>query len=88
SADTKALESVISDLSQAIGSYKTIITKSTVPPGTNEKIAKQLIASGVSENLFNIVSNPEFLREGNALYDMLHPDKTVIGVQEGDHVSA
>ncbi|MCY8414674.1 nucleotide sugar dehydrogenase, partial [Bacillus spizizenii] len=88
SADTKALQSVISDLSEAIRSYKTIITKSTVPPGTNENIAKQLIASGVSENLFNIVSNPEFLREGNALYDMLHPDKTVIGVQEKDHVSA
>lgn len=88
SADTKALQSVIGDLSEAIRSYKTIITKSTVPPGTNENIAKQLIASGVSKNLFNIVSNPEFLREGNALYDMLHPDKTVIGVQEEDHVSA
>ncbi|MBU8677277.1 UDP-glucose/GDP-mannose dehydrogenase family protein [Bacillus subtilis] len=88
SADTKALQFVIGDLSEAIRSYKTIITKSTVPPGTNENIAKQLIASGVSKNLFNIVSNPEFLREGNALYDMLHPDKTVIGVQEEDHVSA
>ncbi|MBL3649977.1 UDP-glucose dehydrogenase family protein [Bacillus sp. RHFS10] len=88
SADTKALQSVISDLSQTIRSYKTIITKSTVPPGTNENIAKQLIASGVSANSFNIVSNPEFLREGSALHDMLYPDKTVIGIQKGDHVSA
>ncbi|MEG7357526.1 UDP-glucose/GDP-mannose dehydrogenase family protein [Bacillus vallismortis] len=88
SADTKALQSVISDLSQTIRSYKTIITKSTVPPGTNENIAKQLIASGVSANSFNIVSNPEFLREGSALHDMLYPDKTVIGIEKGDHVSA
>lgn len=85
--DVTALDHVLTDISQSIRSYKTIITKSTVPPGTNEKIEEDLIASGVSQSMFAVVSNPEFLREGNALYDMLHPDKTVIGVKKGDDVS-
>ncbi|MEC0697259.1 UDP-glucose dehydrogenase family protein [Bacillus atrophaeus] len=85
--DVTALDHVLTDISQSIRSYKTIITKSTVPPGTNEKIEEDLIASGVSQSMFAVVSNPEFLREGNALYDMLHPDKTVIGVKKGDEVS-
>lgn len=74
--------SVIEDLSKTIISYKTVITKSTVPPGTNEMIELLLMKKGVKRKYFDIVSNPEFLREGSAVYDMLHGDKTVIGLKE------
>lgn len=76
--------SVIEDLSKAIISYKTVITKSTVPPGTNEMIELLLMKKGVKRKYFDIVSNPEFLREGSAVYDMLHGDKTVIGLKKND----
>ncbi|EIJ81749.1 UDP-glucose 6-dehydrogenase [Bacillus methanolicus PB1] len=76
--------SVIEELSASIFSYKTIITKSTVPPGTNEMIEQLLIKKGVKREYFDIVSNPEFLREGSAVYDMFHSDKTVIGLKKHD----
>ncbi|KMK77324.1 UDP-glucose dehydrogenase family protein [Alkalihalobacillus pseudalcaliphilus] len=76
------LESVINELSSCINSYKVIITKSTVPIGTNQKIVEELIKLGVSPLHFDIVSNPEFLREGSAIQDMLSPDKIVIGVND------
>ncbi|MED0962962.1 UDP-glucose dehydrogenase family protein [Bacillus paramycoides] len=82
--DLKYLNSVIDILVPAITSYKTIITKSTVPPGTNQQLYETLIKSGVSSSLFNIVSNPEFLREGSAVRDMLNPDRTIIGIQKDD----
>ncbi len=58
---------------------KTIIIKSTVPPGTNEYIQTRLIESGKRKDRFTVISNPEFLREGTALYDLLNPDKVVVG---------
>jgi len=61
--------------------YKTIITKSTVPPGTNEWIHQTLVEKGINEDLFDIVSNPEFLREGLALWDLYHPNKLVFGTK-------
>lgn len=61
--------------------YKLIIIKSTVPPGTNEYIHHTLIETGVEESLFDIVSNPEFLREGAALWDIFHPHKLVFGAK-------
>ncbi|MDE3838279.1 UDP-glucose/GDP-mannose dehydrogenase family protein [Bacillus methanolicus] len=76
--------SVIEDFSTAILSYKTIITKSTVPPGTNELIEQLLMKKGVKREDFDIVSNPEFLREGSAVFDMFHADKTVIGLKKND----
>ncbi|MES1053160.1 UDP-glucose/GDP-mannose dehydrogenase family protein [Bacillus thuringiensis] len=82
--DLKYIYSVIDLLVPAITSYKTIITKSTVPPGTNQQLYETLIKCGVSSALFNIVSNPEFLREGSAVHDMLIPDRTIIGIQKGD----
>lgn len=82
--DLKYIYSVIDLLVPAITSYKTIITKSTVPPGTNQQLYETLIKRGVSSALFNIVSNPEFLREGSAVHDMLIPDRTIIGIQKGD----
>ncbi|WP_088363083.1 UDP-glucose dehydrogenase family protein [Bacillus cereus] len=85
--DLKYIYSVIDLLVPAITSYKTIITKSTVPPGTNQLLYETLIKRGVSSSLFNIVSNPEFLREGSAVHDMLIPDRTIIGIQKGDTTS-
>ncbi|MGA5663477.1 UDP-glucose dehydrogenase family protein [Bacillus bombysepticus] len=85
--DLKYIYSVIDLLVPAITSYKTIITKSTVPPGTNQILYETLIKRGVSSALFNIVSNPEFLREGSAVHDMLIPDRTIIGIQKGDTTS-
>ncbi|RBW69967.1 UDP-glucose dehydrogenase family protein [Bacillus taeanensis] len=74
------LEHVIEDVSRSLSSYKIIVTKSTVPPGTNEWIHSTLLKKGLDSSLFDVVSNPEFLREGTALYDTLHPDRIVIGV--------
>lgn len=85
--DLKYIYSVIDLLVPSITSYKTIIMKSTVPPGTNQLLYETLIKRGVSSALFNIVSNPEFLREGSAVHDMLIPDRTIIGIQKGDTTS-
>jgi UDPglucose 6-dehydrogenase len=85
--DLSFIHSVVQDISKYIHSYKTIVTKSTVPPGTNRMIVKSLCELGVTRSLFQVVSNPEFLREGSAIYDMLHPDKTVIGLDENDKTS-
>ncbi len=84
SADLSFIYSVLHDMYQEITTFKTIIIKSTVPPGTCEQIYQKLTELGVSPHLYAIASNPEFLREGKALYDMLHPDKTVIGINDGD----
>lgn len=75
------LKRVIADLTPLINSYKTIVIKSTVPLGTNENIHRELVKNGVSPDHYDVVSNPEFLREGSAIDDMLHPDKIVIGVK-------
>jgi UDPglucose 6-dehydrogenase len=87
STDLSYIEAVIDELANRIHSYKTIVTKSTVPPGTNEWIYNKLLEKGVSPELFNIVSNPEFLREGSAIHDMFHADKIVVGLRSGDHQS-
>ncbi|WP_270181664.1 UDP-glucose dehydrogenase family protein [Alkalihalobacillus sp. CinArs1] len=78
-SDLTAFKKVFQHISQKISTHKTIIIKSTVPPGTNEWAHNYLIEKGVDQNLFDVVSNPEFLREGSAIYDSFHPDKIVIG---------
>ena len=60
-------------------SLKVINTKSTVPVGTGQKIMELRDQAGLTENQLGIVSNPEFLREGTAIYDFFHPDRIVIG---------
>jgi len=65
----------------SINEYKIIIIKSTVPLGTNEWIHRTFIEMGIGEELFDIVSNPEFLREGTALWDIYHPNKIVFGTK-------
>ncbi len=87
SSDLGFINSVVSDISKYINSYKTIVTKSTVPLGTNKAIIKSLCEIGIERSMFQVVSNPEFLREGSAVFDMFHPDKTVIGLDENDVTS-
>jgi UDPglucose 6-dehydrogenase len=78
SADLKYIIKVASDLSVLITDYKVIVDKSTVPVGTAEKVA-QVLGEKLSTDLFDVVSNPEFLREGVAVDDFLKPDRVVIG---------
>ncbi len=78
SADLKYILGVADDLSKIIKDYKVIVDKSTVPVGTAEKV-HAILAKNLSEDLFDVVSNPEFLREGVAVEDFLKPDRVVIG---------
>src|SRR5260370_41240445 len=78
-ADLSFVEAVVSEIARAISSYKVIVEKSTVPVYTNEWIRRVLHRHGVEANLFDVVSNPEFLREGTAVSDFLHPDRIVVG---------
>lgn len=74
--DLTALSILVQDLGQALGDPKTIITKSTVPVGTNRWIASQLMQTHPE---IQVVSNPEFLREGSAVVDFFQPDRIIIG---------
>jgi UDPglucose 6-dehydrogenase len=78
-ADLSFVEAVVSEIARAITDYKVIVEKSTVPVYTNEWIRRVLNRYGVDHNLFDVVSNPEFLREGSAIIDFLHPDRIVVG---------
>lgn len=78
SADLSYILGVAKDLSTIITDYKVIIDKSTVPVGTSERVHAAL-AANLDESLFDVVSNPEFLREGVAVDDFLKPDRVVIG---------
>ena len=78
SADLSHVLKVALDLGLIITEYKVIINKSTVPVGTADKV-KSVLAEKIDEKLFDVVSNPEFLREGFAVYDCLNPTRIVIG---------
>ncbi|MEK7256377.1 MAG: UDP-glucose/GDP-mannose dehydrogenase family protein, partial [Bacteroidota bacterium] len=80
SADLRYILGVADDLSKIITNYKVIVDKSTVPVGTAEKV-HSILAKNLSEDLFDVVSNPEFLREGVAVEDFLKPDRVVIGTK-------
>lgn len=80
SADLKYILQVANDLGPLITEYTVIIDKSTVPVGTSE-LVHQAIAKNVSPHLFDVVSNPEFLREGVAVEDFMKPDRVVIGTE-------
>ncbi len=87
SADLKYILGVADDLGKLIkpGDYKVIIDKSTVPVGTADKVKATILKSAMVfageniENCFDVVSNPEFLREGVAVDDFMKPDRVVIG---------
>tara|TARA_R110001592_G_scaffold279760_2_gene547181 strand:- start:6194 stop:7510 length:1317 start_codon:yes stop_codon:yes gene_type:complete len=78
SADLSYILGVANDLGKIITDYKVIVDKSTVPVGTADKVTAAL-AANLSTDLFDVVSNPEFLREGYAVDDFLKPDRVVIG---------
>lgn len=79
-ADLSAIRRVIGTIAQHINHYKVIVTKSTVPIGTSIWIRDLLETEyNIPSDMFDVVSNPEFLREGSAIYDFLHPDRIVIG---------
>lgn len=79
-ADLSFVESVIKSIADNLNSYKVIVTKSTVPVGTNKWIKEKLTKYAPDKD-FDVVSNPEFLREGKASQDFFHPDRTVIGYE-------
>src|SRR6201999_2092579 len=78
-ADLSYVEAVAGEIARHITSYKVIVEKSTVPVYTNEWIRRVIERNGVRRDLFDVVSNPEFLREGTAVVDFLHPDRIVVG---------
>jgi UDPglucose 6-dehydrogenase len=78
-ADLSYVESVAQGIACAIDSYKVIVEKSTVPVYTNSWVRKIMLLNGAPAELFDVASNPEFLREGTAVADFLYPDRIVVG---------
>ena len=79
-ADLTYVWDVAEEISENIHKYCVVVTKSTVPVGTTKKV-KKIIAKKISEKNFDVVSNPEFLREGSAIDDFMRPDRVVIGCE-------
>jgi len=79
SADLQYVEKVACDISRSMDGYKVIVMKSTVPVGTGEKIKRVISENLKKQTDFDIVSNPEFLREGSAIEDFMRPNRVVIG---------
>jgi UDPglucose 6-dehydrogenase len=80
-ADLSQIYSVSKEISKSINKFKIIITKSTVPVTTGDEIEKILLKM-VNKNKFSVVSNPEFLREGEAIRDFIYPDRVVVGAND------
>jgi len=80
-ADLSQIYNVAKEMRDSITKFKVIITKSTVPVTTGDEIEK-IISQKVSKKLFSVVSNPEFLREGEAIRDFTYPDRVVIGTKD------
>ena len=79
-ADLQYVMAAAEDIAQAASDYLVVVTKSTVPVGTNRQV-KQLIRKTAPTLEFDVASNPEFLREGAAIEDFMKPDRVMIGVQ-------
>lgn len=82
-ADLSYVFAVAEEIADYIDSYKIIVTKSTVPVGTNLQI-KKIIRKKNEDADFSVASNPEFLREGCAIEDFMRPDRVVVGIEEVD----
>jgi UDPglucose 6-dehydrogenase len=81
SVDLSFIERVARDIAGAMTSYKIVVDKSTVPVKTGDNVAETIKRYGKARVDFDVVSNPEFLREGFAVEDLMHPDRVVIGVR-------
>ncbi len=79
-ADLSTVLKVSETIAKNLNGYKVIVTKSTVPAGTGEKVRNVILQQGPKNAEFDVVSNPEFLREGSAVDDFMRPDRVVIGV--------
>jgi len=80
-ADLSQIFNVAREIRSSISKFKIIITKSTVPVTTGDEIEK-IISQKVSKKLFSVVSNPEFLREGEAIRDFTYPDRVIVGTND------
>ena len=78
-ADLSYVERVSRELASTLKSYTVIVEKSTVPIYTSKWIKRSMLMNGAPPELFDVVSNPEFLREGSAVVDFLYPDRIVVG---------
>jgi UDPglucose 6-dehydrogenase len=87
SADLSYVEEVGRGIAKHMTGYKVIATKSTVPVGTGEKLREVIKASQKQPIRFDIVSNPEFLREGSAIEDFLRPNRVIIGADSAEAVA-
>ena len=83
-ADISSIEEVVEEIANSVNSYKVIVEKSTVPVSTSDFIARVLLRNGVPRDRFEVVSNPEFLREGTGVTDFLHPDRIIVGTASED----
>ncbi len=79
-ADLRFVEAAAVEVAKALTGYTVVVTKSTVPVGTGRKVA-QIIRETAPDADFDVVSNPEFLREGSAIGDFMRPDRVVIGAE-------
>ena len=77
--DLSQVEAAATEIARALNSYKIIVNKSTVPVGTGDFVREVIEKNGVASTDFDVVCNPEFLREGQAVRDTLQPDRIVIG---------
>lgn len=81
SADLTAIENVAQTVAKNLNGYKLIVGKSTVPVHTGQKIKETILRYKKNGENFDVASNPEFLREGKAIYDFFYPDRIVLGVE-------
>src|SRR5712675_968726 len=88
SVDLSFIEKVAREIAAAMTSYKIIVDKSTVPVQTGDKVAETIKRYCKARVDFDVISNPEFLREGFAVEDLMHPDRIVVGVRSQRPVPA
>lgn len=87
SADLTDFETAARAIAESMNGYKVIVTKSTVPVGTGERLRILIRENQKGRNNFGIVSNPEFLREGAAIDDFMRPDRVVIGSSDEEAIA-